>query len=96
MLAVDGGIGHERREGENTPLLATLIPPRESWLERRGTVGGGLCGKSADMGEMSKGLAGLPGRLEGMAVSMSGGASARSGRAAVGSGCVTGEGSIVP
>jgi hypothetical protein len=41
--APDGGAGHESRDGENTPLLAMLMPPRESWLVRRGaTARGGL------------------------------------------------------
>lgn len=37
--AVDGGTGHI--ENEKAPLLAMLAPPTESWLERRGIVGGG-------------------------------------------------------
>lgn len=28
--AADGGAGHERRDGEKTPLLAMLTPPTES------------------------------------------------------------------
>jgi hypothetical protein len=35
-------MGHESRDGEKMPLLAMLMPPIESWLDRRGTVGGGL------------------------------------------------------
>jgi hypothetical protein len=41
--AADGGTGHESSDGEKTPLLAMLMPPMESWLERRGaTAGGGV------------------------------------------------------
>lgn len=96
--APDGGAGHESREGENTPLLAMLMPPSESWLVRRGaTARGGLWGKVDDSGETSKGLVGLPGRRVGSAAMTSwGGPSARSGRATVGLGCATGEGCMVP
>jgi hypothetical protein len=42
LPAVDGGIGHEKREGEITPLLAMLMPPIEPWLLRGlGKVGEG-------------------------------------------------------
>jgi len=40
--AAEGGTGHESKDGEKTPLLAMLMPPTESWLERRATAGGGV------------------------------------------------------
>lgn len=96
--ASDGGMGHERRDGENMPLLAMLMPPSESWLERLATVGGGDIGNPGDKGETSIrcGLIGVDARWLATMVLIAGGASGRSGRATVGFGWVTGGGSVVP
>ncbi len=45
LAVVDGGIGHEIRDGEMTPLLATLTPPNAPRLDRGlGRVGEGDLG----------------------------------------------------
>lgn len=96
--AADGGMGHDRSDGENMPLLAMLAPPTESWLERLATAGDGDLGKPGDKGEMSirYGLIGVEARLLARAVLITGGPSGRSGGATAGLGCVTGGGSVVP
>jgi hypothetical protein len=59
-------------------------------------MGAGDWGKVSDKGETSNGLVGLPGRLVAKDVTIWGGPSERSGRAAAGSGWVTGGGRMLP
>ena len=96
--AFDGGAGQDNKDGENTPLLAILAPPRESWLDRRGAaVGEGDLGSSGMRGakSMRSSLVGLDNLLSRIDISRTGGPSSRRGeRATVGLGCVTGLGRV--
>lgn len=66
LFADEGGTGHEMVEGSKKPLLAMLIPPIVSWLERGLCLAAaGVCmfGKSGDRGEGSNWLVGLADRV---------------------------------
>ena len=57
LAVVDGGIGHDIRDGDIMALLAMLMPPSEPWLERwLDHVGDGALGYSplSERGEMRR------------------------------------------
>ena len=98
LPGVDGGIGHENREGEMTPLLAILTPPIEVRLFRGlGNVGEGDRGYPSDTGETTYSSDGDSGREFPRERLRTGGPSRRCDMGAtVRLGCVTGAGSTVP